>query len=83
MWPNFTDGDSIECQKFDDQNIELEDIIVFNHPFKSSLILVKRVKKINHNGELWVVGDNPDPTSSEDSHNFGFVSKSQVIALCK
>ena len=33
------------------------------------------------NGRLFLVGDNPDPTASEDSHNFGEVDVSSVIAV--
>jgi hypothetical protein len=43
--------------------------------------MIKRIGKINSDDELWVVGDNPDPTSSEDSHNFGFISKNHVLGL--
>ena len=32
--------------------------------------MVKRVLRIT-NGDLFLVGDNPDPLASEDSHNFG------------
>ena len=81
MWPNFNDGDTIDCSKYDGQNIAIDDIVIFRHPFKSSMVLVKRIKKINQNGDFWVVGDNPDPTSSQDSHNFGHIAKSQIIAV--
>ena len=74
MWPNLNDGDTIDCIKYESQEIILGDIIIFYHPFNSSTVLVKRVKKVRAN-EYWVVGDNPDPTSSEDSHNFGYVGK--------
>jgi hypothetical protein len=43
--------------------------------------MIKRIQKINSDGELWVVGDNPDPTSSDDSHNFGFITKNNVLGI--
>tara|TARA_B110000444_G_scaffold261489_1_gene314112 strand:- start:3362 stop:3649 length:288 start_codon:yes stop_codon:yes gene_type:complete len=81
MWPNFDDGQVIDCISFDDQELLIGDVVVFTHPFNSKLIMIKRIKKINQDNQLWLVGDNPDPTSSEDSHNFGFVSKNNVLGL--
>ncbi|MBT4925038.1 MAG: S26 family signal peptidase [Euryarchaeota archaeon] len=81
MWPNLNDGQVIECQIFKDQELSVGDVIVFKHPFNSKLVMIKRIGKINSDDELWVVGDNPDPTSSEDSHNFGFISKNHVLGL--
>ena len=51
-------------------------------PLIGNLTLIKRIKKINSSGELWIEGDNPDPTSSDDSHNFGYISKENIVAYC-
>jgi hypothetical protein len=32
-------------------------------------------------GQLFVEGDNPDPTASNDSHNFGMLRLESVIAI--
>ena len=80
MWPKLNDGDIVECDEYTGQDIELKSIIVFKHPFKDSVTCVKRVSRINED-RLFVEGDNPDPLASEDSHNFGWVSKSLVIAI--
>jgi len=81
MWPSLVDGQLLDFQEYVDQELSIDDIIVFKHPWKSKLVMIKRIKKINSQDELWVVGDNPDPTASEDSHNFGFISKNHVIGL--
>lgn len=81
MWPVLDDGQVIDCEMYDGQKLLIGDIIVFLHPFNKKLTLIKRIQKINSEGELWVVGDNPDPTSSQDSHNFGFISKNNVLGL--
>lgn len=81
MWPNLVDGQVLDFQEYTDQKLSVDDIIVFKHPLKSKLVMIKRIRKFNSKGELWVVGDNPDPTASEDSHNFGFISKNHVIGL--
>ena len=80
MWPTLLNGDIIEFTKITDQVIKLNDIIVFNHPLKREVICVKRVKQISEN-RYFVQGDNPDPTSSEDSHNFGLIDRKNIIAI--
>ena len=80
MWPTFSDGDTISCSEYYDSAISLSTIVVFNHPLKKGVVCVKRVKRIDGD-KLFVQGDNPDPTASEDSHNFGWISKNLVFAL--
>ncbi len=80
MWPSLLDGDIIEFTTITNQAIKLNDIIVFNHPLKREVICVKRVKQISEN-RYFVQGDNPDPTSSEDSHNFGLIDRKNIIAI--
>ena len=82
MWPSFSDGDVIECEAYSTQEIEVEDLVVFLHPFKKNVTCVKRVKSILENG-FFVQGDNFDPLASEDSHNFGPIKKSAIIAILK
>ena len=82
MWPTLKEGEMIDCEEFSTQTISVEDLIVFNHPFKNDVICVKRVKKITDEG-FFVEGDNPDPLGSEDSHNFGLVSNDSIIAIKK
>ena len=82
MWPKLNDGDTIDCVEYTGQVVDLKSLIVFTHPFKSSVTCVKRVSRIE--GErFFVEGDNPDPLASEDSHNFGWLPKSLVIAIEK
>ena len=82
MWPTFNDGDVIACEQYDDQTVSVGDLVVFTHPFKNGITCVKRVKSLSEKG-YFVEGDNPDPLASEDSHNFGLVSKEAVFAYKK
>ncbi len=77
MWPTFRDGDSI--QAVPGQLPELGDIVVAKHPWKT-IHIVKRVKKILSDG-YFLEGDNPDPTGSEDSHNFGLIPSASIIGI--
>ena len=80
MWPTYNDGDVIDCTDYNGSEIPESTIVVFNHPLKNSVVCVKRVIRIN-DGKLFVQGDNPDPTASEDSHNFGWIKKSSILAV--
>ncbi|MBD13624.1 MAG: S26 family signal peptidase [Planctomycetaceae bacterium] len=76
MWPTLCDGDKVEA--FSDLLPQVGDIVVAKHPWKD-LHIVKRVKRIQTNG-YFLEGDNPDPTGTEDSHNFGPVPATLIIA---
>ena len=77
MWPTLNDGDSVEAI----QGLipVVGDIVIAHHPMKK-MTVIKRVKRIQSDG-LFLEGDNPDPIGSEDSHNFGPVSTSSIIAI--
>ena len=55
-------------------------VVLLDHPFRPNLRIIKRIQSIE-DGQLFLVGDNPDPNTSEDSHNFGEISSSLVIAV--
>ena len=44
--------------------------------------VIKRVKRILGDG-IFIEGDNPDPIGSEDSHNFGLIQNSAIIAIIR
>ncbi len=80
MWPTYHDGDKVEFTKYDSDDLKVGDIVVAMHPFKKDTKLVKRIVKINEDSTYILQGDNPDPTASEDSHNFGPVNGSSIVA---
>ena len=79
MWPTFRDGDSLQADS--GQLPELGDIVVAKHPWKK-IHIVKRVKQIHTSG-YFLEGDNPDPTGSEDSHNFGPIPAASIIGVIR
>ena len=84
MSPTYIDGDSICMDKFNSNHtIEINDIVVFIHPFKKDCKIIKRVKKIKDNFKLFVEGDNIDLASTDDSHNFGYININKIIAIRK
>jgi nickel-type superoxide dismutase maturation protease len=56
---------------------KIGDIVVLNHPEKSSFPIIKRVVKIKETGEFFVQGDNF--TVSNDSRHFGTVNSQLII----
>ena len=80
MWPSLKDGQDIICSPYNGQIISINQVVIFTHPFNNSIIAAKRVKQIQ-DGKLFVEGDNPDPTASDDSHNFGLINVESVIAV--
>ena len=77
MWPTLNDGDYVEA--IQGQTPVVGDIVVAHHPFKK-MTVIKRVKRIMQEG-VFIQGDNPDPNGSDDSHNFGPVPTSSIIAI--
>ena len=78
MWPTLNDGDVIEAISYEGQDLNVGDLLVFCDPRDSSRICIKRLKRIEEGG-YFVEGDNPDPTASTDSHNYGLISDALVI----
>ena len=83
MWPTLKDGEEAVFRRVeasDQSELAAGQIILLEHPFRKNLRIIKRIQSIE-NGRLFVVGDNPDPTAAEDSHNFGEVAASLVFAV--
>ena len=86
MWPTLEPGQILECILISTDTVQIESlvnqIVVFNHPWKDSVISVKRVNSIV-DGKLFVVGDNPDPNASQDSHNHGPIGLDLLIGTIR
>ena len=80
MWPTLKDGETIHVNALGEQHLQPGDLVVFPDPRDASRICIKRLKRIEENG-LFVEGDNPDISSSDDSHNFGYIDSSDLIAI--
>lgn len=79
MWPTLVDGSIVKFEILDDKIPEVGQIILANHPFRKDTRIIKRIQSIEKN-KVFLIGDNPDPTASEDSHNFGMINLSQIFA---
>ena len=82
MWPTYRDGDVVSFAPCDQTYVaRVNDVVLVRHPMKDNVLMVKRVSVVQNDGRLFLTGDNPDPTASEDSHNFGPVSPAMVQAF--
>ena len=57
--------------------IDVGDIILAEHPYKSSVKIIKRIAEIESDGKLQLIGDNP--AQSTDSRTFGAVSIESIV----
>lgn len=76
MLPTLKPGDIIKFSVV--ESLEVGDIILVFHPLRKNMKIVKRIKSIDGD-RFFLEGDNPDPLSSDDSHNFGTVSFDSII----
>lgn len=81
MWPTFREGDVLQMASLQPEDeLAVGDVVLAQHPLKTTVLLVKRIHRIEDDGRLFLVGDQPDPTASEDSHNFGSVPPENIRA---
>ena len=73
MLPTLSDGDVVLVARR--SSITVGDIVVADHPFKSSVIILKRVASIEV-GRIELRGDNPGESS--DSRSFGKIPKEAI-----
>ena len=74
MLPNLKDGDKVLVKPH--KSYQIGDIVVAKHPFKQSVVLIKRVSEVSEKG-LILLGDNP--AESTDSRTLGEISKKDIL----
>lgn len=79
MWPTLSEGDIIDFI-VDNENYQEGQIVLAKHPLIRDLLIIKRIFSISEKG-VFLQGDNPDPTATDDSHNFGHISKENIIGI--
>ncbi len=80
MWPTLKHGEIVKFKEINSDEIKIDQIILAKHPVKKKFNVIKRIFSIDEEG-VFIVGDNPDPNASEDSHNYGKISVNDVIAV--
>ena len=80
MWPTLSAGSTVRFERVEAKSLEVGQVVLLDHPFRPDLRIIKRIQSIDQT-QIFVVCDNRDPTASEDSHDFGKVSASLVLAV--
>ena len=81
MLPALKNGDAVLIDP--NAKIVAGDIVLAKHPFKASVMILKRLAEIDGNGNHFVVGDNlPEST---DSRTFGSLPAKSILgkAACR
>lgn len=82
MWPTFSSGDVLGFHLNPTQeSLNVDDVLLLKHPLNPTVLMVKRLIRIEADGRLFVEGDQRDPTASEDSHNFGTLQPDHVLGV--
>ena len=81
MAPTISDGENVLYDPW--PKVKAGDIVFTPHPFIQSVKILKRVSKIDTDGNMTLVGDNE--TESTDSRTFGAISikSTQGRVVCK
>ena len=81
MLPTLKDGDTVMIM--DTKSVRPGDIVLADHPYKTSVKMVKRVHAIDDEGRYSLTGDNP--AESTDSRTFGSLSLEYIQgkAVCR
>tara|TARA_B100001287_G_scaffold276775_1_gene289361 strand:- start:1064 stop:1369 length:306 start_codon:yes stop_codon:yes gene_type:complete len=82
MWPTYEDQQIVPFRKTGaEENVSAGTVVLAQHPLKPDVKVVKRVRHVTDDGRLFLEGDQPDPLGTEDSHNFGPIQPSAVLAI--
>ena len=79
MCPTLEDGSVVRFERISGTALQINQIVLCNHPLRAKFLVIKRISSIDDK-TAFLVGDNPDPTASEYSHNFGRVEIKNILA---
>lgn len=74
MEPTLKDGEVVLVDR--NAEIEVGDIVVAKHPIEQNSEIIKRIERINKQGNYFLVGDNL--ADSNDSRHFGAVAREYI-----
>jgi nickel-type superoxide dismutase maturation protease len=79
MLPTLRPGDEllVNPRAYRRHPIQVGDVVVVRHPFRSDVTAVKRVAAVRDDGRCDLRGDNP--AASEDSRNYGALAPSHIM----
>ena len=79
MAPTYADGDVLLVSGW--LGAGQGDVVVVEHPERDGLLIIKRITDVrNERGrrQIWLEGDNPDMSKTDDSWRFGWVDVQRI-----
>ena len=76
MTPTLHQNDYVLCLTWPLFRFRTSQLVVVNHPRYQTII--KRIQRVSDNRNYWLVGDNPQSTSSQE---LGFVTQEDIVGL--
>lgn len=79
MYPTLRDGDVVTVDRtaYEHTIPAVGELVLARHPFKSGVLMVKRVHAVTDDGRIELRGDLP--SESEDSRGFGALSPDRIL----
>lgn len=74
MLPELKDGDEVLVNP--NEPYKIGDIVVAQHPFKQSVVLIKRISEIDESS-VYLIGDNS--AESTDSRTLGKIPRKDIL----
>ncbi|MEY5144968.1 MAG: hypothetical protein RL745_335 [Actinomycetota bacterium] len=74
MAPTYADGDVLLVSAW--LGAGRGDVVVVEHPERDGLLIIKRITDVRSEQgrrQMWLEGDNPDMSKTDDSWRFGWV----------
>ena len=79
MTPTLFQGDYVLCLTWPLFRFRTSQVVVVNHPKYQTIIKrIKCIQQVSDNRVYWLVGDNPQSTSSQE---LGFVTQQKIAGL--
>jgi len=79
MLPVLGEGALIAAARLDsDATLRVGEVVVARRPDRISVEMVKRIRSVDGQGNVFLLGDNP--AASTDSRHFGVVPRNLVLA---
>lgn len=81
MAPTYSDGDVLLVSGW--LGAGRGDVVIATHPHRRDLLVLKRITDVRDDRglrQVWLEGDNPDMSRTDDSWRFGWVDSADIRA---
>ncbi|MBX2862838.1 MAG: S26 family signal peptidase [Leptolyngbyaceae cyanobacterium MAG.088] len=76
MMPTLLPGDTVLAEM--DAAVKVGDVAIASHPTQPDILLIKRIQDIFYDGGVYLISDNTEEISAQDSRHFGVFAANQI-----